>query len=497
MLIYRFAILSFLCVAVSAAAETQPNIVFIEVDDLPAHYLGVMGADFAETPTIDGLALRGTFFTNAVCQGTQCGPSRNSLIIGQYPHNIGMYQNGPFSGLPVGVWTLPGALQRSGYTTAHIGKSHIHASNEGLVGTKEEIRTEAHRRLGFDYVWQSLGRAVVGGSDGEKGKDRYVDFLIENGHFEQMKADRGGPTTLPDDVYLDGLFTKLASEFITQDHEQPYFLWLNYSVPHGPYDVKQQYHDRFKGADIPPPNAADDTGEGIPALLRPSLIKSVEKNRENQYGNCASIAYLDDQVAEVLAAIEESGASENTIVVFFSDHGILVGEHGLHHKTTLYKEVLNASLLIYDPRKSTEKVVKQPVQLLDLVHTALDWAGAEKKEKKNAYGESLLPLLKGEPGYSKDFAVGESPGYFAMVTDRYKYISPFDYNKEGQTVLFDLKVNPDETVNVASENPEVIKMFMKKAADWLENSGTVLDQAPVPTKKEKRSRKAKPEKPKR
>ena len=93
--------------------------------------------------------------------------------------------------------------------------------------------------------------------------------------------------------------------------------------------------------------------------------------------------------------------------------------------------------------------------------------------------------------------MGESPGYFAMVTDRYKYISPFDYNKEGQTVLFDLKVNPDETVNVASENPEVIKMFMKKAADWLENSGTVLEQAPVPTKKEKRSRKAKPEKPKR
>jgi arylsulfatase A-like enzyme len=482
--------LSCFLATVAWGAKTQPNIVFIEVDDLPAHYVGAMGAGFAKTPTIDALAERGILFTGAVCQGTQCGPSRNSLIVGQYPHNIGMYQNGPFHGLPNGTWALPGALQRAGYRTAHIGKSHIHPSKEGLTGTREEIATEGHRRLGFDYVWQSLGRAVVGGADGEKGHDRYIDFLLESGHFEQMKSDRGKTTSLPDDIYLDGLFTKLASEFIADQGAQPYFLWLNYSVPHGPYDVKQSYHDQFVDAEMPPPSAADDTGEGIPALLRPSLIKSKEKNLEAQYGNCASIAFLDDQVASVLVAIDASGMAANTIVVFFSDHGILVGEHGLTHKSTLYREVLNPTLLIADPRSAIHKAVDRPVQLLDIVKTTLDWAGADEDEKSQSFGESLLPLLTGEGKYSADFAVGESPGYYALVTERYKYIAPFDYNKEGKVILFDLKANPEETVNVAEQNPEVIARFKKKAADWLAESGDVVEQAPVPTKEEKRARNA-------
>jgi arylsulfatase A-like enzyme len=232
------------------AAASQPNIVFIEVDDLPAHYAGANGADFAQTPVLDKLASNGVQFVNAVCQGTMCGPSRNSLIVGRYPHNIGMYQNGPFQGLPNGVWTLPRALQHAGYKTAHIGKSHIHPSTDGLSGPKAHVRTEGHRRLGFDYVWQSMGRAVVGKKEPERGVDPYVDFLLDEGRFEQMKADRRKPTTLPDDVYLDGLFTKLAEEYIAKQDE-PYFVWLNYSVPHGPYDVKQAYHDAFKDAAMP------------------------------------------------------------------------------------------------------------------------------------------------------------------------------------------------------------------------------------------------------
>ena len=468
-------------------AEEQPNLVFIEVDDLPAHYLYVMVAEFGIAPTIDRLARQGTFFTNAVCQGTQCGPSRNSLIVGQYPHNIGMYENGPFPGLPDGVWTLPKALQRSGYTTAHIGKSHIHPSKEGLEGSKEEVRTEGHRRLGFDHVWQSLGRAVVGKKEAVKGVDAYVDFLIEEGRFEQMQKDRGKPTTLPDDIYLDGLFTKMAEQYIAERAaaEKPYFLWLNYSVPHGPYDVKQPYHDQVASLEIPPPNAADDKGVGIPELLRPHPIKSVDKNASDQRGNCASIAFLDDQVARVLKAIAASGEEANTIVVFFSDHGILVGEHGLMHKSTLYREVLNPALIVWDPRskEAQGKRVGRPVQLLDLVKTALDWGKASVADKEKPYGESLLPLLGGEGTYSPDFAVGESPGYFALVTREYKYIAPFDYNKEGKEILFDLENDPSEVKNVAAENPEVLSRFRKKAKDWLASAGEVKLQKPKPEKK--------------
>jgi len=473
------------------AENIKPNIIFIEVDDLPAHYVGTMGASFAHTPTIDTLAAKGVKFTNAVCQGTMCGPARNSLIIGRYPHNIGMYQNGPFKGLPNGVWTLPSSMQRAGYTTAHIGKSHIHPSKEGLKGTKEEIRTEGHRRLGFDYVWQSLGRAVVGGKSAEKGIDKYVDFLIDKGYFEHMKKEKGKPTTLPDDIYLDGLFTKLSVEFIKKEHKKPYFLWLNYSVPHGPYDVKQKYHDRFKEKELPEPSAFNDKGEGIPDLLRPSKIKSVERNKRVQNGNCASIAFLDDQVAKVLDAVKQSGQEKNTIIVFFSDHGILVGEHGLSHKGTLYKEVLNPTLLIYDPRMKSSKVISQPVELLDIVKTTLEWGAASSEDKAKSFGESLVPLMNGTGKRSVDFAVGESPGYYALVTENYKFIAPFEFQKDGKIILFDLKNNPEETVNIADQKPELVALFKQKAKAWLSRTGPVVEQAPVPSKEEKKAKKRK------
>ena len=230
------------------------------------------------------------------------------------------------------------------------GKSHIHPSTEGLSGSKAHVRTQGHRRLGFDYVWQSMGRAVVGKKEPERGIDPYVDFLLDESRFEQIRADRRKPTTLPDDVYLDGLFTKLAEEYIAKQDE-PYFLWLNYSVPHGPYDVKQAYHDAFKDATMPAISAKDDMGKGIPALLRPHRM-DFSKVDKVQRGNCANIAFMDDQLGRVMAAIEASGEADNTIVVFFSDHGILIGEHGLEHKGTLYKEVLNPTLVIYDPRQA-------------------------------------------------------------------------------------------------------------------------------------------------
>ena len=485
------SVISLILVSPSTFAKAKPNIIFIEVDDLPAHYIGAMGGDFIKTPTIDKLANQGILFTNAVCQGTQCGPSRNSLIIGQYPHNIGMYQNGPFKGLPADTWSLPKAMQRAGYTTAHIGKSHIHPSKEGLKGTKEYVRTEGHRRLGFDYVWQSLGRAVVSGKAAEKGVDSYVDFLIDKGQLEKMQSNKGEPTTLPDDIYLDGLLTKFATKYISEQNLKPYFLWLNYSVPHGPYDVKQAYHDRVKDAAIPTPNATDDKGEGIPELLRPHLAKSEVSTKKAQIGNCANIVFLDEQVKTVLTAVKKSGQQDNTIIVFFSDHGILMGEHGLIHKSTLYKEVLNPTLIISDPRNKKTKRIDKPIQLLDLVKTTLDWGNASDADKQKPYGDSLIPLLTGDGKFTRNYAVGECPGYYAIVTKDYKYIAPFAHNKNGKELLFNLTNNPEETIDVAASNPVIIKAFRKTANEWLAKSGEVKIQAPVPDKKSKQAKKKK------
>ena len=477
--------------ALAEESQSKPNIIFIEVDDLPAHYVGALGASFGQTPTIDKLIAEGVYFTNAVCQGTMCGPSRNSLIIGQYPHNLGFYENRTFNGLAAGVWTLPGSLKRAGYQTAYIGKSHIHSSEEGLVGGRAKVRTEGHRRLGFDTVWQSMGRGVVSKKTAKTGDDSYVDLLLKGGDFAKMKAEIGKPTTLPDDVYLDGLFTKMATEYIDKHKvdKKPIFLWLNYSVPHAPFDVKKSYHDRFAKTKMPNPNTIDDKGKNIPSGLRPKKLKSDKELVKHQRGNCANIAFLDDQVKAVIKSVDESGRSDNTIIVFFSDHGILIGDHGLMHKGTLYKEVLNPTLVIYDLRSPGKKMVSQPVELLDLVKTTLDWAGASQKDREKPYGESLVPLLKGNnKAYKREFAVGECPGYYAMVTQEYKYIAPFDYNQDADKaiVLFDLKADPNETQNVASKHPEVVARFAKAAKLWFKANGAAKPPARARPRKGKK-----------
>jgi arylsulfatase A-like enzyme len=485
------SILMFLLVALIASGQSKkPNIVFIEVDDLPAHYTTMKGLKTSDTPTVDKLANEGVYFNNAIVQGTMCGPSRNSFIVGKYPHNLGFYQNGPFSGLELNTWALPAALQRAGYYTAHIGKSHIHPSEEGLKGNKVTRSRKGHERLGFDYVWNSLGRAVVGSKKIKQGKDAYVDFLISNGYLEKMKKQEK-ISTLPEDIYLDGLYTKMALEFLDKHKNETYFLWLNYSVPHGPYDVEQKYHDKFDESMVPTPNNYDDKGENIPDLLRPNPIKPGKKVLlGEQLGNMANISYMDYQVSKILNKIKETGHEDNTVVVFFSDHGIFVGDHGLVHKSSLYKEVLNPTLIIKDPRnKANGRIVTRPVALLDVLKTTMEIAGCSVEDINKPYGESLMPLLENKRGYKSEFAVGESPGYYAIVTKDYKYIAPFDYNKNGFEVLFDLKKDPNETKNVASENPKQIEEFRKIAKKWLSKSGEVKIQKSKPNKKKKNKRK--------
>ena len=470
-------------------AQEKPNIVFIEVDDLPAHYTTLKGATKSKTPTVQKLADEGIYFNNTICQGTMCGPSRNSFITGTYPHNIGFYENGKFEDIPQGTWALPGAMQRAGYYTAHIGKSHLHPKT---VGKKTSTTNrEAHENvLGFDYVWNSLGRSVTSGREMGYGKDMYVDFILdydkEHGtkYYDKLRS-KEKMSTLPDDIYLDGLYTKMALDFIEEKKDDTYFLWLNYSVPHGPNDVKASYHT-FADSDIPSVNYKNDPGTNIPVLLRPHPLDwNNDKLKREQKGQLANVSFMDYQVKRVLQAIDDSGNKSKTIVVFFSDHGILFGDHGLIHKSTLYKEVLNSSLIIMDPRNTVHnnRIVTRPVELLDLVKTTLDWAQAKSIDKNTPRGETLLPLLNETNSYSKTYAVAECPGYYAYVTEGFKYIAPFYFedSADKQEVLFDLVNDPNERVNIASSRPEIIEEYRVLAQKWLDGSGTIVLQGDVYT----------------
>jgi arylsulfatase A-like enzyme len=507
--------------------DERPNIVFIEVDDLTAKYLGCFGAKFAKTPNIDALAASGTVFDNAVCQGTMCAPSRNSIITGLYPHNMGFYLNGQMQALPKGVWTFPKALKQEGYSTLWVGKCHIRPDQTGMkAGTRVEKKDKAMQsEMGFDYVYQSEGRVVIlknmkkkvadadedkgekikgdkaakkearkeakqadrkeakanGGTtkknneitDWVNGEDAYGDYLFSVGKLNTFLKEEGKvPTTLDENTeYLDGHFATKALEAIKNyKEEKPFFMWVNFSCPHGPFDVPQKYHDMFKGVKFPAP--IDPTAEQfkVPAALKTNkstLTPATIPAEQAAYS--AAIAYMDGQVGRIVDFIRSSRFSDNTIIVFFSDQGISVGDHGLEHKSTLYKEVLNPALIVnYKNFKASR--VSEPIELLDLAKTTLDIAGAKEQAMKGCpNGHSLLPLLNGKGKYTrKGVAFGEIENFVAAFDGRFKYID----NKE-MPILFDLQKNPDETINYASSNPAKVAELKQSVADWIADSGAI------------------------
>lgn len=467
---------------VAVFADDRPNVVFIEVDDMTSKYIGAFGAKMIRTPNIDALARRGVLFSNAVVQGCMCAPSRNSLITARYPQNLGLYSNGDIKQLPADTWAFPSALKSSGIHTAWIGKSHLLPYIEDQKGRNGVKKTEGMKhRMGFEDVWQSAGRHVAlkkarelakdAGAAWRSGIDAYADHLHAKGLLKQFLDDAEQPTTLPVDDYLDGLVARKTVDWIEgYDRASPFFLWVNLSGPHGPYNPPARYLSLYESSQMP--HAIKDDGpDDIPACLRPHEWKKPVKSIPSQRAMYAGmITFIDEQVGRIVEAIEKRGMSEKTVIVFFSDHGIMEGDHGLMHKETLYKEVLNACLIVADPRAAAGKRVDRPVELLDLVPTVLELAGVDRKERQKAYGESLLPLLRGDDsGYQRTFAVAQIRGATAMVTGRYKFIE----TPQGP-VLFDLETDPDEKVNIAGKNEQVCRRFQEELNRWRSEHGPVI-----------------------
>ncbi|VGO19206.1 sulfatase family protein [Pontiella sulfatireligans] len=450
--------------SVARPAHQKPNIVFIEVDDLNYKYSGLAEKKLLETPNIDRIAQSGTYFKNAMCQGMMCGPSRNSLISGLYPHSMGFYRNGQMGSFPKGTWMFPQALQKAGYFTSYIGKSHI----KGYAGTKGGLGPD----LGFDHSQHTAGRAVLLGKAKKGGAidDWYFNFLQEEGLFETLVADSENKrnSTLAEDAYLDGFFTKATLDFLDgYKAKKPFFLWINYSLPHGPHDVADKYHT-FSADDMPGVQKANFTP---PEKLVKDTKRVKTDMKETQADYCAATTFMDRQVGRVLENLKKNNMLENTVVVFFSDHGIMMGDHERIHKGTLFRQITTPSLLVSWPKGFKQNtVVKTPVELMDVIPTALELAdGSQFDERKINLGESLLPLLTGKGTYERKLAFGEVESYVAVSDGRYRLI-----RGEGHNLLFDDLNDPDNLTEISEQHPEKTAELAKAVDEWLSKTGPVI-----------------------
>lgn len=322
----------------------RPNVLLVLTDQWRAQATGYSGDSNVSTPVLDALAAESVNLTEAVSGTPVCCPARASMLTGQYPLQHGVYIN-DVELKPTGT-TLAEEFAAAGYRTGYIGKWHLYGSPDGVYG-RRELPIPREKRMGFEY-WKAA----------ECTHD--YDSSI---YFE---GDDPEPKTWPG--YDAHAQTADACRFI-QDAagaEAPYFLMLSYGPPHYPLDTApEEYRSRFDGVDI---------------ALRPNVPESmVAESSEALRGYYAHIEALDDCLGQLLHTVEETGTGEDTVVMFLSDHGDMMGSQGIQHdvKVCPWEESVRVPMLIRFPRRFGRdgRVEKSPFDMPDLMPTLLGLCG--------------------------------------------------------------------------------------------------------------------------
>ncbi|MBD3386691.1 sulfatase-like hydrolase/transferase [candidate division KSB1 bacterium] len=444
------------------SAAPKPNIVFIMTDDHASHALSCYGSKINKTPNLDRLANEGMQFNNCFCTNSICAPSRATILTGKYSHLNGVIDNRKkFDGSQP---TFPKLLQQAGYTTAMIGKWHL--------------KTDP---TGFEY-WNIL-----------PGQGNYHDpDFIEMG---ERKKHSG---------YVTDIITDMSINWLKSlDREKPFLLMYHHKAPHRRWKPDEEYAKKWRQKSIPEPETfhddystksraakeqemsilhdltVEDVKEPWPQDLQGNALKAWKYQRYMQ-DYLACVASVDDNIGRFLDYLDESGLSENTIVVYTSDQGFYLGDHGWFDKRFMYEESLRMPLLVRYPKTVQAGSVNNDIVLnLDFAETFLDFAGVEIP--KEMQGKSIRPLLQGKTPadwrtsmyyhYFEYPAVHMVKRHYGIRSRRYKLIH-FYYDIDAWE-LYDLENDPHELYNVYSDPnyQDVVNKLKKELADLRRHYG--------------------------
>jgi iduronate 2-sulfatase len=430
------------------AAESRPNVLFIISDDLN-NSLGCYGHPLAKTPNIDRLAQRGVRFERAYCQFPLCGPSRNSMLTGLYPNSTGILLNSQIfrQTIPRQI-SLPHAFRREGYFAARIGKLYHY-------NVPKSVGTNGHDDPGS---WElELNPA---------GCDRLLEesdiFSLRPGSFGGTLSWYASPRG--DLLHTDGMLATDAEwvlERCARDNERPFFLAVGFYRPHTPYVAPQTYFEGYPQEQMPLVKGVEQDLLDIP---KPALgshkkehdLLNDDLRRQAIQAYFASITFMDAQVGRVLDALNRLGLADNTIVVFTSDHGYHLGEHGLWQKMSLFEESARVPLIIAAPGRGQKGGVAQtPVGLIDLYPTLAELCNVGTPD--NLQGQSLAPILEDPALPGRGWALSQvrrgrgatrTFGY-TLRTPRWRY-TEWDQAKQGRE-LYDHENDPLEQNNLVDD----------------------------------------------
>lgn len=479
-------VLLLLCfLTTTASAWDKPNVLLILVDDLkPA--LGCYGDLAAKTPNIDAFAARGMRFDLAYCNQAVCAPSRFTLMLGSHSTSTGLYGLGSqLREIVPNAVTLPQYFAKHGYRTESLGKVfHI---GHGNLGDPDSFSVPHFPDKVIEYL-------ETRSTDG--GKLTREEALFSNQKLSQIRSlPRGAAFESPvadDTDYADGRIAVEAVRRLQAARERreqdgtPFFIVTGFVRPHLPFSVPKKYWDLHDPTKLPMPQfETHPVGSPLVARKRGGEIAAYKPvpakgpmpddlKRKLIHGYYASTSYVDAQIGKVMAEFNRLGLAENTIVVLWGDHGFHLGDLGIWTKHTNYEQSNRIPILIDAPGVTKpNSSTGQLAESVDLFPTLAELAGLPApKGPQPIDGVSLVPVLKNPQARVRDHAFHAYPRKKlgrAIRTKRYRLV---EWKKIGETSeaakyeLYDYKIDPLETENLAPKRPEVVAKLKKILATY-------------------------------
>jgi choline-sulfatase len=416
------------------------NLLFINSDQHSRRVLGSYGNPVVKTPNLDALAARGTRFANAYCPVPICVPSRASLATGRYAHQINSWDNAsPYTGTEAASWGH--RLTSQGHKVTTIGKLHYRKVDDPS-GFPDQ-RLPMHVLDGVGDLYGVLRQDMPVRPHGRK-------HILEAGpgEAEYTRYDRA--------------ITAEAVNWLKDEgrlQRRPWALFVSFTYPHFPLRVPREYFGLYPPESVPMP--VQWSAEEWPrhpvvewqrekqALAEPFAEQTIRNAIAAYYG---MVTFLDQQVGVVLGALEESGQLQETRVIYTTDHGDQLGEHGLWWKSSMYEGAVRVPLIMAGPGVPEGKVVNTNVSLIDCFPTIVEAVGAKlAADDADLPGKSLLSLAQqhDQPrtAFSEYHAILSPCAFYLVRDERYKYVHYVGYPPQ----LFDMLDGPDETSDLAAD----------------------------------------------
>jgi len=493
------ATLSLTCTAKKEASK--PNVLFIMTDQQRADALGMAGNSMIKTPNLDRLARQGAYFRNTYTQCAVCAPARATLLSGHTIENNGVRTNSIWKDEPdVPVLTMPTfdeLLHDNGYTCEYFGKWHCPEEPTKIYSrfvTLNEYKSYIQEHVPYvepkegQLISSETGRAYTPNPIDKHYGMNYKDVLEKRKTERFAQTELHGVSNIPPEHTSTAFTCKNAIEALKRNRDKPFSITASINFPHAPMIPIEKYAKMYNHQEMPVPASIGDNMQNSPYMAYNGRLESTEyadpqKIKYMIANYYALVTEIDDWIGKILDTLDELGLTENTIVIFTSDHGEMLGSHGMREKNVFYTESAQIPLMIRFPKEIKKgTVVGHYVTNIDLFSTILDYTGVGEKFKSD--GRSLRDLIENKKTDRPEYIVtewnfrGDVISNYMVMHKGWKLLVP--YSKESKVInaMYDLNSDPHEMNNLLGSNSESSKYKAKAEElrgyllEWLQKTNS-------------------------